>query len=497
MAASGHTVYNVSQLEPSSTTRAGPEDKRVKTRSAAGPETAASVVAAGPLVPGVLDARQLVALQGAAGNRAVQRLMSGYGRGRPRPAPVSHPAATPKPTGGKVPAPPSSETASEHAGESTLAEFEPAVTDKPSVDVQLWTPPPTPPRSGALSVVQRAPNRPDQTANIAKLTELRANADQRFKLATDYSKGTLDVGDVVKGKLTILSNTYSEGYKTFRDVLDKAQQQAQNQQMWTDIIVGVAAGALAGLAAAFVLPSTAAGWFSLTLAEAGTALASSGGQGLLSGGLAAGASKLTNVEGKAISSEGLQPAFQELAMWKKVAEIYRSGLELTPMVQKLHELSGALGDRIGDLRVYQAGGQSDFSPARIKAMMERLTAPDTQLKEMQDQLTLKIVELANIKQAAASIDTNQSAQSMEKEIWQMWMATLPQNSNILDINAIENHIGPKGLKIVDFGSWWTTRADQNDAIDKAVTHFQFMKAEAAKNAVPSNPAANLRVKTLN
>jgi hypothetical protein len=394
-----------------------------------------------PRASSALSAHRLIALQGAAGNRAVQRLMQGERNAR---------------NSATAPQQPSPDTA----------------------------------------VVQRAPGRPDQTANIAKLTELRANADRRFQLATDYSKGTMEVGDGVKSKLTILSNTYSTAYDTFRGVLNKAEQEAQNQQTWTDVIVGVAAGAVAGLLAAFVLPSTAAGWFSLTVAEAGTAALSSAGQGVISGGISVGLSKLTGVEGKSISSEGLQPAFLELAMWKKVAEIYRTGLEVTPMVQTLHQVSGALGDRIADLRVYQTGAASTLTPAKITTMMQALTAPDAQLQAMQDQLTDNIVKLGEIKQASNGIDTGRSAESMEREIWQMWMSTLPQNSNILDIDAIENHIGPKGLKIVDFG-FWTSIADQNDAIDKATTHAKFMKAEADKSAVPADPAAALRVKTLN
>ena len=146
-----------------------------------------------------------------------------------------------------------------------------------------------------LPVLQMAPKGRDQAANIAKLTQLRANADKQFQLATDYSANTLAVGDAAHTKLQILSNTYSQAYDTFREVLNKAQQAAQNQQMWTDVVLGVICGTAAGLAAAFVLPSTAAGWFSLTLAEAGTAALSSAGQGLLSGGAQALLSKTVGV----------------------------------------------------------------------------------------------------------------------------------------------------------------------------------------------------------
>jgi len=407
--------------------------------------------------------RRVVALQAMVGNRAVQRLIDDpagtHGAGSRSTSRVEAPEAT-----GAMDPPRRGQPASPHFGGTLL--------------------------------VQRTPGRPDQSANITKLTELRAKADTRFTFATDYWTGAKETGDAVKGKLSVLSNTYAQAYQTFRGVLDTAQQQAQNQQTWTDVIIGVAAGVTAGLLAAFVLPSTAAGWFSLTPAEAGTAAASSAGQGLISGGISLGLSKVTGVEGKVINTEGLIPAFQELAMWKKVAEIYRSGLEVTPLIQGQHQVSSLLADRIGDLRVYQSGGQSPLTPATIKSLMDGLTAPDTKLNEMQEQLAAKNVGLRNIKLALNDIDISRPAVSMEREIWQMWMSSLPQNSNILDIDAIENHIGPKGLKIIDFGLW-TSQADQNDAIDRAVTHMTFMRAEAAKSEVPANPAGNLRVKTLN
>jgi hypothetical protein len=347
-----------------------------------------------------------------------------------------------------------------------------------------------------LPVLQMAPKGRDQAANIAKLTQLRANADKQFQLATDYSANTLTVGDIAHAKLQILSNTYSQAYDTFREVLNKAQQAAQNQQMWTDVVLGVICGTAAGLAAAFVLPSTAAGWFSLTLAEAGTAAMSSAGQGILSGGAQALLSKTVSVEGKAISSDGLQPSVQELAMWKKVALIYRSGLEVTPTVQASHILSGNLADRIADLRVYEAGGKSDLTAPKITTMMSALTQQDAQQEAARAEVAKKTIDLEDLKTAAAAIPTDTAVSKMEREIWYMWISTLPMNSNILDIDAIEDHIGPKGLRIVDFGLY-TTRSDQNNAIDQALHHVTFMKAEASNSDVPADQAARLRVTTLN
>ncbi|HEY6057072.1 MAG TPA: hypothetical protein VIV06_03525, partial [Candidatus Limnocylindrales bacterium] len=252
-----------------------------------------------------------------------------------------------------------------------------------------------------------------------------------------------------------------------------------------DIIVGVICGTAAGLAAAFVLPSTAAGWFSLTIAEAGTAAASSAGQGILSGAIAAAASSATTVAGQNISSTGLEPMIQEVAMWKRVSEIYRAGLEMTPLSKASHALSLALADLIADVRVFEAGGETKLTEASITSTISKLETQEAELTKATTELTTKVSELKALKISVQAIDPKaKSVQQVERDIWVMWMSELAYDSNILDLDAIEDHIGPKGLKIVDFG-WYTSDADENAAIEQARSDAMFLKAEASKGEVPA------------
>jgi hypothetical protein len=239
------------------------------------------------------------------------------------------------------------------------------------------------------ATVQRQGRPPSQAANIARLNTLRANADRRVTLATDYQKNCLQVGDTTRDKLSAISTTYTEAYNTFRGVLNRAQKEAQNQQRWTDIIVGVLCGTAAGLAAAFVLPSTAAGWFPLTLAEAGTAAASSAGQGIASAAIGAAASKALTVPGQVISSAGLEPAIHQAAMWQKVAGIYRSGLEVAPLAQASHQATMAVSDLIADVRVLEAGGATRLSEATLAATLTQLEQQDAQLTAATTELTAR------------------------------------------------------------------------------------------------------------
>jgi hypothetical protein len=278
-------------------------------------------------------------------------------------------------------------------------------------------------------------------------------------------------------------------------VLNSAQQEAQNQQQWTDIVVGVLCGTAAGLAAAFILPSTLAGWFSLTLAEAGTAAASSAGQGVLSGAIALLASRATSVEGKAISSEGLEPQFRELAMWRAVANIYRSGLEIGPVSRATHALSVNLSDFLAEVRVFDAGGESKLTEAKINQSIAAMQQADGQQTGAQDEFTRKLADLKALKTAVAAINPQaKSQQQMERDIWILWMSTLQHNSNILDLDAIEDHIGPKGLGIVDFGIY-TSDADENEAIETARGNAAQLRAESQQATVIENRSEQLRILT--
>ncbi len=332
--------------------------------------------------------------------------------------------------------------------------------------------------------LQRVGRPASQAAALARLTTLRTNADHRVTLATDYAAASLGLGDTTRDKLAAISTVYTAAFGVFRGVLNRAQQEAQNQQRWTDIAVGLVCGTAAGLAAAFVLPSTAAGWFSLTLAEAGTAAASSAGQGVAAAAVGAGAAKLTQVAGQTISSAGLEPSIQQVAMWQKVAAIYRSGLEVAPLAQASHQAAMALGDLIADVRVWEAGGTSTLTEADLATRLTQLEQQDTQLTAATTQLTSKLAELVALRAAAQAIDPQARTQvQVERDIWVQWMATLAPGSNILDIDAIEDHIGPQGLRIVDFGSY-TSDADEDEAIEQARSDAMFLQAEASGRDVP-------------
>jgi hypothetical protein len=109
----------------------------------------------------------------------------------------------------------------------------------------------------------------------------KLQVEGHLTLLNDIAAKALAVRDIAREKPSAISQIYqvfTAACKTFRGVLNDAALEAQNQQRWTDLVVGVICGTAAGLLAAFVMPSTAAGWFSLTSAKVGTAASLSTGQ---------------------------------------------------------------------------------------------------------------------------------------------------------------------------------------------------------------------------
>lgn len=351
------------------------------------------------------------------------------------------------------------------------------------------------------AALQRAPARTSQAANIAKLNTLRANADARFGLTSDIAVKARDTGDLTRAKLSAVGDVYRQGFTQFRNVLNAAEKEAQNQQDWVNISVGLACGIGAGLVAAWALPATASVAWAISAQEAIVVAASSAGQGVAGAVVSTGvAGVLPTVAGRQIDSSGVDPMIQELAMWQKAAEIYRSGLEFADLGRRMHGLTVALSDLLADVRVYDSGGESRLTDEDIAGKITALEARDAEMAPMNDQLTAKVAELDRIAEAVRAIDpAARNARQMERDIWNLWMATLPLNSNILDIDAIEDHIGPNGLGIIDFGVY-TSDGDENEAIENARNTSRMLRAEQ-RQAVgdetrdPENRGEQLRILT--
>ncbi len=277
--------------------------------------------------------------------------------------------------------------------------------------------------------------------------------------------------DLISTKLQLFSLFYDMAYSRYADVIGKGRAEAQNQTLWRGIFLGIGTGVLAGLAAAYIAPSTAGAWFTLTLADAATAAESSFLQASVSSAVAYAFSDLMTARGSDLQPGSLTPDMLRSNVWQHVAGMYRGAFTTTKVLSSMHRNSLLLEKTIAETRVHIAGGESKFSPEDIvKAgtiMNDRVAAMKTVfdgLRSSADLLRVFSEKAQSYNPAKPTVD------QMEDDIWIMWIGSLSDDdSDILDLDAIEDHlkargiIGPNSRLGVDFEGY-TSEDDELAAI---------------------------------
>jgi hypothetical protein len=312
---------------------------------------------------------------------------------------------------------------------------------------------------------ETAAERADQTANIATLNRVKNNANRRFELTNEYASKSAAVATAMKNKLVPISDNYAEAYGRVRAVLDEAEQEARDEQFWTGVVVGIAVGIAAGLIAAWAAPASAAAAWTITTGEAATAALSALGQGAGAALVTSTLAPVLEVEGQEIDSAGLDPSIIRLDMWQKISNMFESGHSYNDISLDLHRMTVAVADLVGELRVYNTGGESDLDESTIDRVVAQLDGHDATLEAIETALSGQIAHLDRIQEVVDAVDPESyTVDDMEKDIWTLWMSELALDSNILDIDAIEDHLA--GLGMVDFGDY-TSDEDEDAAIRAA------------------------------
>lgn len=326
-------------------------------------------------------------------------------------------------------------------------------------------------------VLQRAPKNPVVTELSTKLPLTEANArliDACHNLGSIYVDLSVVNTDLISTKLRIFSINYDMAYSNYSRVIGQGRAEAQNQTLWRGIFLGIGTGVLAGLAAAYIAPSTAGAWFALTLADAGTAAGSSFLQAAASSTIALALSDAITTRGSDLQPGGLSPDMLRSNIWQHVASMYRGALQTNGVLANLHKNTVILERLIAEIRVQIAGGSSSYSPADIltatNAMNERINGMASVFSELRQKATA----MSTFGNSIVGYDpTKPGVDQIEKDIWIMWMGTLSNDdSDILDLDNIEDHLksigilGNGGLLGVDFGDY-TSEDDELAALAAA------------------------------
>jgi hypothetical protein len=317
-----------------------------------------------------------------------------------------------------------------------------------------------PEQSGEVAAIQRDEGefeeRPNQDANLARLEMLLAINEARHQDLDNYASTMTRLAEVIFDQLSILSSTYTTAYNNFRQVINAAEAEAQNQQWWTDFIVDIVCGVVAGLiGGAYISESSKVilqiGKKAITRSEVGLAvITSAGGESAASG---VGKTGLLEIAGQRIDTSALHPAIREVELWKNTARIYAASQQFSGFRSDLHDRVLGISQFITDVERYGAGREVDFTPEGIGAEVDTLEIEDEDWMWVNDDLPDYVNAAEQAVDSAFQIDAaSVSARDIERTIWLLWISGL-DGPYVLDLSAIEEHIGPDGLRLVDFGDY--------------------------------------------
>ncbi len=327
------------------------------------------------------------------------------------------------------------------------------------------------------NVLQRTPRNQIVTELSTKLPLTQANArliDAHYDLASTYVDLSVANTDLISTKLRIFSLNYDMAYSNYSRVIGQGRAEAQNQTLWRGIFLGIGTGVLAGLAAAYIAPSTAAGWCALTLADGLTAAGSSFLQGAASSAIALAVSDAITTRGSDLQPAGLSPDMLRSNIWQHVASMYRGALQTNRLLANFHRNTVILERLIAEMRVQIAGGTSEYSTADILTATNTMIAQVNRMTSVFSELRQQATAMSAFGNSISAYDPTQpGVAQIEKDIWIMWMGTLSNDdSDILDLDSIEDHLnsigilGRSGLLGVDFGSY-TSEEDELAALAAA------------------------------
>jgi hypothetical protein len=306
-----------------------------------------------------------------------------------------------------------------------------------------------------------------------KSQRIQQDFEALYDLINEYSKSCADIGGSVREDLAVQASQYGVAYRQFSSVVGAGRAEAQNQEFWTNIALGIPIGVGVGLYAAWALPTEAAGWGTVALGELAGIIGSSAGQSLTGGLLSAGLSELVSPAGTNLQPSGLPPEFVQTKVWQTAARIYRDGLAHTALASKVHDASVLSQALIGEIRVHLAGGETVIGLSDIKRLVKNLDSSRRKLMGgIRHHIRWKLSMLRKLEKATESMKSYTS-EDMEKDIWILWIAGLDDPS-VLDLDEIEDYLhgkigilGRRSLLGVDFGLL-TTDEDVQEAHRAAV-----------------------------
>jgi hypothetical protein len=344
--------------------------------------------------------------------------------------------------------------------------------------------PPASPGAGGTSPAPAAAD--EWSAERGEMEEVRARATTRQLAAEAYVGKAAKVIETVKTRLITAVTVYGEAYKEYAKYIAMAKTAAKQEEELIDIGVGILLAVTFGAA------------LEAGVAWAGMEAAEEGASATLAGKIAHGAAKgakteavvgtategaktgakrsgLLEVVGTDLEPGGLKPEALKLKLWNDLVTLHEQVLGVVKLASFQSLIASGAEYAIGEIKAQIGGGAgADMPVADLHDLIGTLAADDAAFAQLDDAFSGAIAAMEGIHASVlAAPEPSGRQQEVEQSIWILWIAELSEEeSDVLDINAIENHLaaigvlGPGSRLGVDFG-WWTFKSDEVKAIHAA------------------------------
>jgi len=281
--------------------------------------------------------------------------------------------------------------------------------------------------------------------------------------------------------------TYQRGYRhawtSFSNVLAAGSQSAREQEEWINRLSGYALAGMTGGAAHGIehlahakhgaehAAQTVGHWLATTAAEKGTEI---------------GAHRAVHahVDGSHMEATGVTPDSIDASIYHTMVDLCEALLGLSGTRLTVGMLLGATEYCLGEVKAWLAGGAADMTEDEVIDMAGAVISAAASLGSASDDAAAAGRDLDAIDRAATTaqdIDPDE----IEKQIWTLWMASLPRDSDLLDIDPIQEHLVKLGL-VTD--TWYYTDEDERRDLFHARVNAAFVRGDRRDIRMPSASA---------
>jgi hypothetical protein len=180
-----------------------------------------------------------------------------------------------------------------------------------------------------------------------------------------------------------------------------------------------------------------------------------------------------------MEATGVTPESVSTAFYQQMINLCQSLGGLSSDRINVGLLLGATEYCLGEVRGWLSGGYADMSEADVISMANAVIAAAAQVNTSTGADILH--DLDELDTAAATAHEVRS-EEIERQIWILWMASLPPDSDLTDLDPIQRHLTAMGLVT---NTWYYSDEDARRDLRRARIRAAGVGADRESIGVPS------------